>query len=199
MSDFKLCKNGHYYQNFLEECPYCPKPSQSPSSTAGNLDKTKIFIQTSDIDPTKIEDFADQPFDQTKIVEQAADLTKTRIIPSTEGEDRAFNKYVPQASNRKLVGWLVSFTINANGADFRLYEGRNSVGSEPGCDIVVPNDPSVSAKHLTILNRMGGFKYKDELSTNGTFVNDEFSEEGSLQDGDIIKIGHTIFKFRTVG
>jgi pSer/pThr/pTyr-binding forkhead associated (FHA) protein len=46
---------------------------------------------------------------------------------------------------------------------------------------------------------MGSFKFKDELSTNGTFVNDAFEEEGSLKDGDTIKIGSTLFKFRTVG
>jgi pSer/pThr/pTyr-binding forkhead associated (FHA) protein len=46
---------------------------------------------------------------------------------------------------------------------------------------------------------MGVFKFKDELSTNGTFVNDEFKEEGILNDGDNVKIGSTILKFRTTG
>jgi pSer/pThr/pTyr-binding forkhead associated (FHA) protein len=87
--------------------------------------------------------------------------------------------------------------VDANGADFKLYEGRNIIGSDPACDIVIDSDPTVSSKHLTILYRMGIYKFKDELSTNGTFINDEFSEEGSLVDGDIVKTGNTVFKFRT--
>jgi pSer/pThr/pTyr-binding forkhead associated (FHA) protein len=62
----------------------------------------------------------------------------------------------------------------------------------------VRNDPAVSGHHLTILHRMGHFKFKDELSTNGTFINDVFEEEGNLKDGDIIKMGDTIFKFRSI-
>ena len=46
---------------------------------------------------------------------------------------------------------------------------------------------------------MGVFKFKDEFSTNGTFVNEEFVEEGTLNDGDTLKIGNTVFKFRTAG
>jgi pSer/pThr/pTyr-binding forkhead associated (FHA) protein len=98
---------------------------------------------------------------------------------------------------RKLVGWLVSYTLNPAGADFRIYEGRNSVGTDPGCDVVVPGDPAVSARHLTLLYRSDGFRFKDELSTNGTFVNDQMRDEGVLQDGDMIRVGNTVFKFRS--
>ncbi|MEO1652333.1 MAG: FHA domain-containing protein, partial [Bacteroidota bacterium] len=104
----------------------------------------------------------------------------------------------PKSLGRKLVGWLVSFTIDPLGADFKLYEGRNSIGADPGCDIVIRNDPAVSGRHLTILYRLGHFKFKDELSTNGTFINDIFEEEGNLKDGDMVKIGDTIFKFRSI-
>lgn len=99
--------------------------------------------------------------------------------------------------NRKLVGWLVSFTIHPNGVDFRLYEGKNIIGSEPNCDIVL-QDSGVSSRHLTILYRAGKFRFKDEMSTNGTFINGEMVEEGELQDGDIIRLGETELKFRAV-
>ncbi len=99
--------------------------------------------------------------------------------------------------NRKLVGWLVSFTIHPNGVDFRLYEGKNTIGSNPTCDVVL-NDTGVSGHHLTILYRAGKYRFKDEFSTNGTFVNGEMVEEGELQDGDILKLGETELRFRTV-
>jgi pSer/pThr/pTyr-binding forkhead associated (FHA) protein len=43
---------------------------------------------------------------------------------------------------------------------------------------------------------MGTYKFKDEMSSNGTFVNDQFDEEGNLEDGDVIRIGNTLFLFR---
>jgi hypothetical protein len=132
-------------------------------------------------------------------------LGRTQIF--TGGNDSSFGfpststpQFKPQqgSTGRKLVGWLVSFTIDPNGIDFKLYEGRNLIGSDPMCDIAVPNDAAVSSKHLTILHRMGHFKFKDELSTNGTFINDVFEEEGNLKDGDMVRIGDTIFKFRSI-
>lgn len=99
--------------------------------------------------------------------------------------------------NRKLVGWLVSFTLHPNGVDFRLYEGKNTIGSNPNSDIVL-NDPGVSGLHMTILYRAGKYRFKDEFSTNGTFVNGEMVEEGELHDGDILKLGETELRFRTI-
>ncbi|MCS7152375.1 MAG: FHA domain-containing protein [Bacteroidia bacterium] len=99
--------------------------------------------------------------------------------------------------NRKIVGWLVSFTLHPNGVDFRLYEGRNTIGTDHRCDIVI-NDPAASGHHLTILYRAGEFLFRDELSTNGTFVNGEMQNEGKLRDGDVIKVGNTEFRFRTI-
>jgi hypothetical protein len=195
MSEFKLCKNGHYYPNSLEECPYCPKPASS--QPAMNIDKTRVATpENLALDKTKIMNSSDEKLASTK----PGNLAKTQIFTGNNSQSSSTPQSKPSApqSGRKLVGWLVSFTIDPNGADFRLYEGRNTVGSDPGCDIVVSNDAAVSSKHVTILNRMGNFKFKDELSTNGTFINDVFEEEGNLKDGDVIKVGSTLFKFRTV-
>jgi pSer/pThr/pTyr-binding forkhead associated (FHA) protein len=160
MNGFKLCSNGHYYEDSVTECPYCPKT---------DLNKTQVSIP-----------------------ENTGSLNKTQIIAPTEPAQKL------QVVNRKLVGWLVSFTMDPNGKDFRLYEGRNTIGSDPSNDIVVTGDPAVSSKHLTILYRMGKFKCKDEFSTNGTYVNEVFFEEGDLTDGAIIRIGQTVFTFRQI-
>lgn len=180
MSEFKLCTNGHYYTDNLSECPYCPKTSQNQQNM--NLDKTRI------------DSGSNAPDDKTRIFENNSNNLGKTVIHS---ENDNTGQYSPGQAGRKLTGWLVSYTINPLGADFRIYEGRNIIGSDSGCDIVVTGDSSVSGKHLTILYRMGVFKFKDELSTNGTFVNNEFCEEGNLNDGDSIKLGNTVFKFRT--
>ncbi len=202
MSDFNLCENGHYYPQNLKECPYCPKSSADEPSQQGlpfgggkgSLDRTKISQDD--------DDFNTPSFFGGGGSTGQSDLGRTQIYGSQDsyGGGSFSSDFQPSAPSigRKMVGWLVSFTIDSNGADFRLYEGRNLIGSDTSCDIIVRNDAAVSGHHLTILHRMGQFKFKDELSTNGTFINDVFEEEGNLKDGDVVKMGDTIFKFRSI-
>lgn len=188
MSEFKLCVNGHYYPDDLNECPYCPKNSINKAAMEN--------------DKTKIEQGGGTAGDKTQIFGGNAgggNLGKTQIHHGDDMQSQPNFNYGQQAQGRKLTGWLVSFTMDPLGVDFRLYEGRNIIGSDPQCDAVISGDGSVSGKHLTILYRMGVFKFKDELSTNGTFINGEFMEEGTLSDGDTIRIGNTVLKFRTAG
>lgn len=191
MSEFKLCKNGHYYQQSLVECPYCPKPLSQPPVRQADITQFTSEPELKSVEKTSsMSESTNQPTSS-----QPGNLAKTQIYT---GEETSAGQPLPKAAPRKLVGWLVSFTVDPNGADFRLYEGRNSVGSDSANDVVVRNDSAISGKHLTILYRMGGFKFKDELSTNGTYVNNAFTEEGDLKDGDTIRVGNTTFKFRTV-
>ena len=101
-------------------------------------------------------------------------------------------------SSRKLVGWLVSYTLSDMGVDFRLFEGRNIIGRDLDCQISV-DDTTVSAKHAVLLYRAGRYSITDQQSTQGTFVNGEDIELAPryLNDGDLIKLGKTVFKFRT--
>ncbi len=210
MSDFKLCDNGHYFPQNLENCPYCPKPSNAggsgqsslgnkDSGGQGNLARTQIFGSGQ----SKSED--DFPNFNTPKTQGGGNLNRTQIFsgnnsfPDFGGGFASPQQFQPElgSQGRKMVGWLVSFTVDALGIDYKLYEGRNLIGSDDGCDIPV-DDGAVSSRHLTILHRMGQFKFKDEFSTNGTFINDVFMEEGNLKDGDMIRIGDTIFKFRSI-
>ncbi len=93
------------------------------------------------------------------------------------------------AQERKLVGFLVSYDLDERGKSFPLFEGKNLVGSDRGCDIVIENIPAVSAKHLTILYRNNLFLFKDEFSTNGTYINGEMQSEGQLDKECVITIG----------
>lgn len=183
MGNFKLCPNGHYYQEDLPECPYCPSSSKDSkkydTGTGADLSKTQIV--------------SDDIIDESK----ESSLLKTQVFNSEIEETKAESKPDTTKTGRKLVGWLVSFTVDSLGKDFKLYEGRNTIGNGLDSNICI-DDSAMSSHHLTILYRMGAFKFKDELSTNGTFVNKEIIDEGNLKDGDIIKLGNTIFKFRTV-
>ncbi|MBX7084140.1 MAG: GGDEF domain-containing protein [Nannocystaceae bacterium] len=76
-------------------------------------------------------------------------------------------------------------------------EGREmTIGRATVNDICVSQD-SVSRTHATILVDEHGVKIRDNVSTNGTYVNDHKIHEVYLKDGDLIKVGRSIFKFLT--
>lgn len=93
------------------------------------------------------------------------------------------------ADERKIVGYLVTYDLEKRGRSFELLEGRNLLGSDRSCDIVIENLPGISGKHLTILYRKNRFLFKDELSTNGTYIDGEMQSEGYLDKECVITIG----------
>ncbi len=108
------------------------------------------------------------------------------------------NQQPEYRSTRKFVGWLVSYTLDPMGVDFKIYEGRNIIGRDMECNISI-NDNMVSSKHALLLFRAGKYSITDQQSTHGTFVNerDIDLEPCYLQDGDEIRMGKTILKFRS--
>lgn len=80
----------------------------------------------------------------------------------------------------------------------RVLAGReNIVGRQPGVDILV-RDPRVSRQHCKIVLTQAGPKIVDMDSRNGTFVNDVQITETYLNDGDLIRVGDTVFRIRYV-
>lgn len=106
-------------------------------------------------------------------------------------------KGAPSTPGRKLVGFLVTYNRNPLGKAFNIYEGKNFIGRDHSCDICVPEDKQMSGRHMSLLYRNvdNKFKYRDEQSSNGTFVNKELSDEGELHNYDIIRLGGTVFIF----
>lgn len=215
----KKCKNGHFYEDHLDRCPYCPGGGDGTISEEkteiadetnnnkthvfpgenddNNDDKTKVFPGGQGSGTGETKEFIKDNDNTSVYKKNGFDPNRTYIGGATEvGTDGTKKKeYRP---TRKLVGWLVSYTIDKMGIDFRLFEGRNIIGKSPEVDITIPGDPGVSGKHAVLLNRQGKFKIKDELSSNGTFVNGEDTEEEIviLKDGDTVKVGQTLLKFR---
>jgi len=102
---------------------------------------------------------------------------------------------VDPKSKGKIVGWLITYSKNRDGVDFRLRIGHNRVGAHPACDIVVDDD-TVSGSHAVIVYRDGRCLIKDDLSRNGTFVNGvEITEARTLQNYDQIRVGNTTLTF----
>ncbi len=100
-----------------------------------------------------------------------------------------------RSSKGRIVGWLITYSHNPDGEDFRIYAGYNRIGANPVCDIVVTDD-TVSGSHAIIVYRDGRCLIKDDLSRNGTFVNGkEIGEAYPLQSYDQVRIGNTYLTF----
>ena len=101
---------------------------------------------------------------------------------------------------RKLTGFLVTYSNRTNGQFFPLYEGKNYIGRDAASHVNIQGDSSVSEKHLSILYRTVDrkFKFRDEQSSNGTFVNGELIDEGELKHNDMIRIGSTRLLFMEI-
>jgi hypothetical protein len=96
-----------------------------------------------------------------------------------------------------IVGWLVAL----NGSDAyrtqRLKPGMTKIGTAPPADIVV-NDGFMSTEHCQITCSPAGFTLIDNGATNGCYVNDRKVTKHELVDNDMITLGKTNFKFKSI-
>lgn len=217
---FKQCPNGHYYEG--DQCPYCRRANDEDAETV----KTAQFIHYDppiDGDPiwaapphTKGTGTYDPTIDVNRYGGQNSPRNGGRTMFGYEDESvkgaggttnggttdmngpRQGSPRQQGRAARKMVGWLVSYTLNPAGVDYKLYEGRNIIGQDASCSITVP-DPFVSATHAVLLFRADRYSLTDQQSSHGTYVNDEDIElePRYLEDGDVIKIGKTVFKFKS--
>lgn len=200
MSRFKKCPNGHTYKAELSECPICnsgknaggPRSSAQTTQIIDSLDGESFGLKTTtDDEPTQV---GNSEIDPHK------DFSRTMVEEEIQEEDEngAVVSRREVRNTAKLVGWLVTYSLDSNGIDYRLFEGRNIIGRDFNCSVCI-NDNKISGQHAILLYRNEKFRIKDNLSVNGTMVNGEDIDDDSrlLNDGDIIQIGDTVLLFRT--
>ena len=169
----QFCKNGHQMEEGWSECFYCMRTGFRTAATA-QAGKTRP--------------------------EMGATRPDVGLQPQPQSA-AAFDgaKTVPLAAIKRapVVGWLVALSGPLKGEDFRLREGKNSIGT--GSEVSVRlQDPAVSHLHASLNYKDGKFLLTDLDSTNGTFVNDESeaAARAELKDGDTIRVGETALKFK---
>lgn len=211
------CPNGHIYDSSIygDNCPLCPQGGGAPADNA-MPGKTKITTPTSPVVDGNTHGGFSHPsmnFGSNGLNSPATDPTGETHI---HGNSTHSNTASAQASGpkpgatmirppkggaktngRKLVGFLVSYNRYPLGKAFSIYEGKNYIGRDASADICIPDDSQISGRHMMILYRNidNKFKYRDEQSSNGTFVNKQLSDEGELENYDIIRLGNTVFTF----
>lgn len=78
--------------------------------------------------------------------------------------------------------------------DLDPYRKATIIGRDLDADIVA-DDESVSRKHCQLVYTPGGWILEDLSSTNGTWVGGQQITRAQLRDGDLVKVGSTIFKY----
>ena len=208
----KVCPNGHIYDSSIygEECPLCPKggniaggntgvPSQQPVGHTG------IDVPSPAFQPQPAPAPAPAPARPAAPAPEASGETQLRpgLKPAAPKPAASHAtvirapKGAPAPTGRKLVGFLVTYSRNPQGKAFNIYEGKNFIGRDRQNDVAVPEDNQMSGRHMSILYRNvdNRFKFRDEQSSNGTFINEELLDEGELQNYAQIRCGGTVFTF----
>lgn len=218
-TNYKVCPIGHYYGEEFEKCPYCERVGarnrnpQNSSFRPTEEEKTNLFSEQGA--PTQkgtIINGGHTVFGVQGAAVRGASGTANKntegetlgpwnLMPGRQGVGTAYepSPFPAPSSGPRLVGWLVSFTLDSRGVDFKVYEGRNTIGRDASCSIRATSDMAVSGKHASLLVRNGVNYLTDLDSINGTYVNDEDIEDNKyhLKDGDVVKVGNTVFVFRT--
>lgn len=209
----KICPNGHVYDSTIygEECPLCPKGSQQSYSMPSPQDMgeigggTRVNAPAGGMQPQPGFGMESDAAGETQLRNEYAAApgnTGGAAAPAVGGGTviRQPKGASMPSRGRKLVGFLVTYNRTPQGKAYELYEGKNYIGRGRDCDISIPDDAQMSGRHMSILYRNvdNKFKYRDEQSSNGTFVNKELSDEGELQNFDIIRLGGTVFIFLAI-
>ncbi len=212
-AEFKQCPNGHYYQG--DSCPYCKSgnnagqyntslktemyANQSPNGGGATSARTVAFDDSNDHNNAEtILTGSPQASSSKGYTNRTVfgDETETYTPNGTKVDSIVYR------NTRKLVGWLVTYSHDAMGCDYKIFEGRNNIGRDMDCNITI-NDQMMSGKHAVLLFRVvngkNRYSLKDNQSSHGTFINGEDIELDAryLEDGDIITMGETKLMFRT--
>jgi len=96
--------------------------------------------------------------------------------------------------NRPISACLVVISGANIGHQHQITTSQSMIGRSMNADIQI-DDESASRDHAFIIYDTTGYRIRDNASKNGCFVNDNRVDDNYMQDGDLLRIGGTIFKF----
>ena len=165
----KFCAKGHQMEDSWDICPTCQTTGYVVQGTPGAGGGAA-----------------------------AGGVQKTRLEsepPKDLGGAGRRTVLISEKRKPAVVGWFVAMSGDQKGEDFRLHDGKNSVGSAPDAQIPL-RDSTVSGQHASVRFEDGRFVLTDLDSSNGTFLNDKRVSREELKDNDVIRFGEVIVKFK---
>ncbi len=187
------CPNGHIMDPTWKVCPICRADTGSGQG-ARTPSREKTLMQSGNAS-LKV---SGGPRRKTKVegpvperVSAGAKKARRKTVVISPDKNGPKNDAIVRP---RMVGFLVTYSHEPSGAYYEIREGRHVIGAGNGMDIAVKSDKNMSSEHAILLFRRGLFWMRDNLSTNGTFVNgEEITGDVSLNNYDKITMGDTEF------
>jgi hypothetical protein len=137
----------------------------------------------------------------TVVIPELADEEPAAVAQAESGEApraeparRAPPRSAP--SRAGVVGVVVAVEGEFAGIAVALYEGSNRIGRDAVCEVCLASE-SVSSLHACIDYRVGIFRI-EPLGEAPVRVNFEPCAGAVLRDGDVLQIGRTTLRFRSI-
>lgn len=97
----------------------------------------------------------------------------------------------------RVAAVLVGVKGELEGEVYALREGENKLGRLDSCDVVL-SSLKISREHAMIVVEDDMVAIAPISDQNHTFVNEEPTEGIELADGDVVRVGQSSFRFRTI-
>lgn len=88
--------------------------------------------------------------------------------------------------------------VRSDGAELRLESDMLYLGRGPDNHVVV-NDKMVSRRHSVLKREGRNYMLEDLGTTNGTYVNEQRIQRHTLAQGDVVRLGGTVFTYQMPG
>ncbi|MBN2735375.1 MAG: FHA domain-containing protein [Spirochaetales bacterium] len=96
-----------------------------------------------------------------------------------------------------LTGWLVHFEEGKVSQIYDVHLGKNLVGKGEECEVRILLD-SIQRHHALIMSKDGEYKLIAQSSESLVMVNGNDISSINLIDGDMITLGKSEFKFKSI-
>jgi hypothetical protein len=114
------------------------------------------------------------------------------------------NTLLQNGTTNRLIGWLISYSMDENGKSIEIREGRSFVSASPLKEqkTIVIEDETISAPHLAI-NAVdeNSFYAVDIFSKEGSYIKKSGTKEEQkisapvlIEHGDWLKVGGCSFQ-----
>ncbi len=104
---------------------------------------------------------------------------------------------VPIIEKSEVTAVLVVIDGDMKGEVFKLHTGENRLGRSESNDAVIASK-WISRQHAMVIQRDRVFALVALSERNRTYLNDREVESCEMNDGDLVRMGRTTLRFRTI-
>lgn len=181
------CSNGHFYDSdTYASCPHC--------GGGGDMNQTVAYQGQSSSDNETV-DLDSMEKKEPQVTGYAPQAAPGRSAGLDDAKTMSIYQYknAEEGQQDPIVGWLVCVKGRFYGQDFRLKSGRNFIGRNPGMDICLSGENTVSReRHAAVIHepRKNIFIAQPGESRELFYVNGNVVLSSvELKKNDILQVG----------